>query len=666
MSSKVTFGDVLINDDMKNDGIPVDDGKKTKKEIRPANLIPVVDRLRDLLRRGDSFGRHDPFEDDSDDDDNQNSDDDDNDDDDDNNDVDVDDLEDEIMDGEETEDDQQLNSREETSNEYVIEIADDERSVDGAATDSEDEKGPSLSTSSFYDHFFLSSSTESDTTIPWKSLKPIDNNLHVFGRISFQEQNLPQINHYRDIPNLNKLWKSKSSEKFSILTSGLLSYQSSYADSIVEGRSHENDQDLLDAMLTHICVHVMKARTVVKKHNQRIKSKLDAAKIAAANSKKKSKSRGLVNTLDDEVDEESAHQDQGFCRPRVLILCPFRSTAFQCVSAIQSILGPNTSIGNYDKFVAEYGPDEEDEGSRAASRRQNKPPDWQHLFSLQNNDDDFKLGIQINPMQGRGHGSEKGAHLRLFSDFYISDVIIASPLGLRLVMEKDEKNLNYDFLSSLEIIGLHQADVMYMQNWEHVEFVMAHCNKLLKESREGTDYSRVRPYFLDEKSHLHRQLIVNTAFMEPILQTFFRSHATSCHGSVRIKKDWGEGSIVQVIPDIPQVFHRIQCDAPDEQDDRKFQYFSENTLTSLLRQDQGATLILTPSYFDYIRVRNELMRQEADAVFVCEYSQDSDITRGRSKFFHGQVKIMLYSGRSHFFRYLSATAVMIRLNDECV
>jgi hypothetical protein len=37
---------------------------------------------------------------------------------------------------------------------------------------------------------------------------------------------------------------------------------------------------------------------------------------------------------------------------------------------------------------------------------------------------------------------------------------------------------------------------------------------------------------------------------------------------------------------------------------------------------------------------------------VCEYSRDSEISRGRSNFFHGRKDIMLYSGRAHFFRYL--------------
>ena len=43
---------------------------------------------------------------------------------------------------------------------------------------------------------------------------------------------------------------------------------------------------------------------------------------------------------------------------------------------------------------------------------------------------------------------------------------------------------------------------------------------------------------------------------------------------------------------------------------------------------------------------------QANAAFVCEYSRDSEISRGRSRFVHGQTDILLYSGRAHFFRRL--------------
>ena len=152
---------------------------------------------------------------------------------------------------------------------------------------------------------------------------------------------------------------------------------------------------------------------------------------------------------------------------------------------------------------------------------------------------------QINPGQGRGAGADKGVYLRLFADFYDSDIILASPLGLRLVVEAGSRDLTFDFLSSIEIVLLHQADVMYMQNWDHVDFVLDKLNKL-PTADHGTDYSRVRPYFLEGNGCKHRQLIVSTAFNAPSIQSTFRSHAQSIAGQVRLRRKWGEGSIAQV------------------------------------------------------------------------------------------------------------------------
>ena len=53
----------------------------------------------------------------------------------------------------------------------------------------------------------------------------------------------------------------------------------------------------------------------------------------------------------------------------------------------------------------------------------------------------FKLGIAVTKKT-----------LKLYTDFYNSDIIIASPLGVRLVLGTEgEKDRNYDFLNSIEV-----------------------------------------------------------------------------------------------------------------------------------------------------------------------------------------------------------------------
>ena len=60
--------------------------------------------------------------------------------------------------------------------------------------------------------------------------------------------------------------------------------------------------------------------------------------------------------------------------------------------------------------------------------------------------------------------------MKLFADFYQSDIIVASPLGLVTKKAEGEEDAvqDLDFLSSIDIVLAARCDVFQMQNWAHV------------------------------------------------------------------------------------------------------------------------------------------------------------------------------------------------------
>jgi hypothetical protein len=64
---------------------------------------------------------------------------------------------------------------------------------------------------------------------------------------------------------------------------------------------------------------------------------------------------------------------------------------------------------------------------------------------------------------------------------------------------------------------------------------------------------------------------------------------------------------------------------------------------------QGGVLIFARSYYDFVRLRNFLRAQSASFASLCEYTKQSDISRGRAWFFHGKRQFLLYTERAHFY-----------------
>lgn len=196
-------------------------------------------------------------------------------------------------------------------------------------------------------------------------------------------------------------------------------------------------------------------------------------------------------------------RDQGLTRPKVLILAPFKDSALKIVKNFISLLfgeGDREFVTNKKRFFDEFS------GEEVPTRHVARPMHFDQLFAG-NIDDCFRVGVGV---------AKKS--LKLYVDFYSADILIASPLGLKMIVGVEgDKEFDRDFLSSIELVILDQADVFLMQNWAHVTHIFDNLNCVPKDSH-GTDFSRVRMWSLNGQAQFYRQLLLFSHISTPELK----------------------------------------------------------------------------------------------------------------------------------------------------
>ncbi|XP_039992244.1 digestive organ expansion factor isoform X2 [Xiphias gladius] len=388
----------------------------------------------------------------------------------------------------------------------------------------------------------ITSGSKDKTQITWPKLGSLlcTNPLEKFGTIGPQKDtNLPVFHKLLESrwKDLNQTSDPKGvAEEISPLQLELLALMGSYKDLYYPEMCPLNKgPQVRSAYCVHVLNHVLKANSQVLAHNAQLREQKTQAKPGA-----------------EPMDEP---RDQGLTRPKVLILVPFRGGALQVIQTFISLLetkGKKIVVSNKKRFKEEFGEEADDQPPNLQ-----RPDDYHAIFSG-NVDDHFRIGISI-----------VRSSMRLYAPFYSSDIIIASPLGLRTVLGVEgESKRDFDFLSSIELLVVDQADVFLMQNWEHVLHVINHMNLQPLDSH-GVDFSRVRMWNLNNWARHYRQTLVFSSIQEPQINNILTKHCSNYRGQIAIKNIPKTGSICQVLVQLPHVFQMFSSDSFMDHDARK-------------------------------------------------------------------------------------------------
>lgn len=395
----------------------------------------------------------------------------------------------------------------------------------------------------------------------------------------------------------------------------LLGLLTSYKDLYFNQRNFQNEDEICVAYSAHALNHVLKTRSRVISHNAKVSQH--------------------------QIQKEE-YRDQGLTRPKVMIIVPFKSSALRIVNCMVSLLfGDAKDMGekkmnlmNYKRFKKEFSPAEDEP---PISGR--KPEDYKKIFAG-NIEDSFRIGLAITKKS-----------FKLYSDFYSSDIIIASPLGLRLILGADgDEKRDYDFLSSIEIAIFDQMDIFLMQNWEHILLIMKNLHLKPKDSH-GVDFSRVKLWILELWNRFYYQLLVFTSVSSSLITGFFNRHSGNFSGKLLLRNEVkrNKAAINQVFIQCPQFFHRFECGTFANNSDSRFDFFVKKILPKFNDPLMVRTMIFVPSYLDFVRLRNYFRNEDLGFSQICEYTEQGKVAKARHIFFYGGRHFLLFTERFHFF-----------------
>lgn len=397
----------------------------------------------------------------------------------------------------------------------------------------------------------------------------------------------------------------------------LLEPMSKYMDINFPYKSYKNTT-YRQLYVLHILNHINKTRDRILKNSTKIRTHREQKK---------------EGTLAEDA-EEPELRDQGFTRPKVLILLPTRELCNEIVDILINLSGSEQQE-NKAKFKKQFHDDSEPP--------EYKPDDFRDAFRG-NNSDFFCIGVKFTRKT-----------VKLYSSFYSLDIILASPIGLSMILENpDKKKRQYDFLLSIEILVVDRAHQIEMQNWDHVLTVMKYINKIPKDFHDA-DFSRIRMWAINDQLRLLRQLMVFGEYASAQTNNLTASKSSNIAGKLKFK--------VQTKIDLcmmnsiglrlKQIYHRFESSSPATDPDARFKFFTNTILPSILKTTsyEDGLLIYVPSYYDYLRIKNHMFEHtKLTFAAIDEYSSQSLLTKTRTLFLAGKIKVLLYTERLHYFR----------------
>ncbi|KAL6932128.1 hypothetical protein ACO0OL_003603 [Hanseniaspora opuntiae] len=474
---------------------------------------------------------------------------------------------------------------------------------------------------------------------------------------------------YKQKLKLNNPDLFKKNHQFTNVQKNIIDPINQYSDLLYTYQEFKHEAEYREIYIMHVLNHIFKTRDKILKNNYKLSQQEDA-----------------------DADDDS-FKDQGYNRTKCLIVLPTRQNCYDVLSSLIKKSGIE-QVDKINKFKDQFNID--DDGS--LDKLSMKDDDFKYLFKG-NTNDFFILGCKFTRKT-----------LKLYSALDSSDLIMCSPLGLKLLLESyskpkpeqnegneddDVKKMNEqlgiksknkkfhkgsrgkkntdDFLSSIEIAILDQFQTFEYQNAANIINIMkSNLNNLPKEQTTDMDFGRIKYYYLDNLQYLFRQTLIFTKNLSVNSNLIFNNCCFNKSGKfknlIRVN-DLKQTSLnyLKLYNILKMKFQRFEISKDPSQmivsePDYRFKFFISSILPNLIKNEDSGVLIYIPDYTDFLRLKNYISKNTSLLVDdLHEYSSVSKITKTRNYFkmtternngIRGskKVNVLLYTERLHYYR----------------
>jgi U3 small nucleolar RNA-associated protein 25 len=333
------------------------------------------------------------------------------------------------------------------------------------------------------------------------------------------------------------------------------------------------------------------------------------------------------------------NKNKTFAKAKVLILTPMKNRAWSIINRLVQL---STEVNLEDDvcwkntFMKDFG----SEPNQNVNEYQESYKTKTHSVFEGNTDDNFCLGLKL--MKSK---------ISLYSTVTDSDILISSPWAMTKIIDdpgdKRPRNYQMNFLSSFEIVVVDGADLMSMQNWNHLTNVLKAINRL-PESQNLIDISQIHDWCLSNLAEVFRQIIVISSFPSAEIHGLFEKYSKNRNGKWRFKlksKCLGMKPLFWELSSFEGFRSKNIISLAED----RYSYFVKNIWPQIMEKRQSGLLIFVKSFFDFTRLKCFLQGNSASFACISEYSTKPDAEHNRMLFIKRRKDIMLYSEKAYFY-----------------